>query len=561
MRENHSIARIRLRSGLAITTAAMLLLILLASLAAALDSLPLLATLVGENQRDYLFQCASAGDVNGDGFDDIVVGADQMMMDVGYAYICFGGSDFDAIPDVKLIGEPFGLGGYSNFGCVVACAGDVNNDGYDDVLVSAEFGFNYDIYWRTGKVFLYFGGAEMDSIEDVVFQGCVEDDERFGMSVSGAGDVNKDGYSDVIIGAPGYPYGLGYGRAYIYFGGENMDDQFDVCLEGENQADGLGGRVKGVGDIDGDGYDDVLVGSGTAGPTHCEGKASIYLGGDAMDDIEDIVIWGDSANFHMAGIWIGGAGDVNGDGLADVIVSASSKVKLFFGGAEMDTVAHIVLTGEEPVNAPYSYEVSDAGDLNKDGFGDIMIGDPSVGDTPLGKVYVFCGGPDMDTVFDIELTGDQEPWSYFGARMASVGDLNADGFEEIAASSYGDSTRKGKVFIYTSCPTAVSDDDQEQTFHSFRLDQNYPNPFNSSTSIRYSVPSPGLKHQTHAILQIYNIRGQLVRTLVDEDMSVGTRQVLWDGNDSRGKPVASGLYLYRLTIGTVSEERKMLLLK
>ncbi|NIM97900.1 MAG: hypothetical protein GTO24_07420, partial [candidate division Zixibacteria bacterium] len=89
----------------------------------------------------------------------------------GYAYIYFGGAAFDTIPDVRLIGEPFSPGGYSGFGKSVASAGDVNHDGYDDVLVAADFGWNYQVGWRTGKVFLYFGGVEMDSIEDVVFLG------------------------------------------------------------------------------------------------------------------------------------------------------------------------------------------------------------------------------------------------------------------------------------------------------------------------------------------------------------------------------------------------------
>jgi hypothetical protein len=560
VQENHSTVKTLLGTKLLTAAATMLFLILLARLAVAIDSMTLLATLVGENQHDEFYECASAGDVNGDGFNDIIVGAPQMMLDRGYAYIYFGGPGFGTVPDVRLIGEPLGPWGFSNFGCLVACAGDVNNDGYDDVLVSATFGFNYDIGWTTGKVFLYFGGAQMDSVEDVVFQGTYLDHYWYGSAISSAGDLNQDGYDDVIIGCPEYPAGWGMGRAYIYFGGDYMDNQFDVCIQGDT-GDGLGCSLKAIGDVNKDGYDDVLVGVPNDGRTRCEGRASIYFGGDPMDTIPDVTFWGDSANFQYLGFYTSAGGDVNGDNCPDVVISASSKVKVLFGGTDIDTVADVVLKGEEPSYEPFTYEVSDAGDLNKDGFGDIMIGDPSVGDTPLGKVYVFYGGPDMDSVFDIVLTGDPEPWSYFGDKMASVGDVNADGFDDIVVSSHGDSTRQGKVFICTSCPSAVSEDDQQHTLYGFRLDQNYPNPFNSNTSIRYSVPSPGLKYQAHATLQIFNVRGQLVRTLVDEDVSAGTHLVLWDGNDSRGKPVASGLYVYRLTVGSVSEERKMLLLK
>ncbi len=131
----------------------MLSLVLYAGRLFALDSLTLLATLVGEKENDEFIACASAGDVNGDGFKDIIIGATQAMMDRGYAYVYLGGPDFDTIPDVRLIGEPFSPSGFSNFGCLTACAGDVNNDGYDDVMVSANFGFNYDIGWGRERFF------------------------------------------------------------------------------------------------------------------------------------------------------------------------------------------------------------------------------------------------------------------------------------------------------------------------------------------------------------------------------------------------------------------------
>lgn len=525
-----------------------------------LDSLTLLATLVGESEKDYFIECASAGDVNGDGFKDIIVGATQMLMDRGYAYVYFGGVEFDTIPDVILIGEPFSPAGFSNFGCLTACAGDVNNDGYDDVLVSANFGFNYDIWWRTGKVFLYFGGAEMDSIEDAVFQGSFDDYIWYGSSISSAGDVNQDGYDDVIIGCPEYPGGWGMGRAYIYFGSDYMDEQFDVCIQGDT-GDGLGCSLRRIGDVNKDGYDDVLVGVPYDGQTRFEGRTSIYFGGDPMDTIPDVTFWGDSAGFQLAGFHISAAGDVNGDNYPDVVISASSKVKLFLGGTGMDTIADIILTGEEPVNEPSSYEVSDAGDLNGDGFGDVMIAHASYGDSGEGRVYVFYGGSDIDSLFDIILTGDQRPHTYFGVAMGKAGDINGDGFEEVVIASYGGTTATGKVFIYTGNTTSVSEEQEEHVSRRFRLDQNYPNPFNSMTLIRYTASPPKCGCQAHTTLRIHNIRGQLVRTLVDEERQPGTYRIAWDGKNDAGQQVASGLYVYRLSVGAVTQEKKMLLLK
>ncbi|NIN01638.1 MAG: hypothetical protein GTO24_27135, partial [candidate division Zixibacteria bacterium] len=348
----------------------------------ALDSLTLLATLVGQSD-DELYHCASAGDVNGDGFKDIIVGAPQMLMDRGYAYIYFGGAEFDTIPDVRLIGEPFDSGLYVGFGENVASAGDVNLDGYGDVLVVAGF---------VREVFLYFGGVEMDSIEDVVFQGGSGDLYSFGASVSCAGDLNSDDYDDIIISSPEYPAGMGTGRVYIYFGGENMNNQADICIQG-GEGDCLGSSVAGLGDVNQDGYDDILVGAPTDGPTQFEGRASIYFGGDPMDTVADVTFWGDSATFRSVGYWIAGADDVNGDSIPDVMISASSKVKLFFGGAQMDTIADLILTGEEPLSQPFSYGIAPAGDLNKDGSADIMVSHSSFGDSGEGKVYIFYGGP------------------------------------------------------------------------------------------------------------------------------------------------------------------------
>jgi len=529
--------------------------------ASALDSLTLLATLVGENENDFMVECATAGDVNGDGFKDIIIGATQITMDRGYAYIYFGGLEFDIIPDVTLIGEPFSPAGFSNFGWEVASAGDVNNDGYDDVIVAADFGWNDQIWWPTGKVFLFFGGVNMDSIPDVIFQGSYEDHERFGYSISSAGDVNDDGYDDIIISAPFYPGGWASGRAYIYLGGENMDDQFDICIQG-GEEDCLGNTVKSIGDINQDGYDDVLIGAPCDGPTGFEGRASIYFGGNPMDTIPDVTFWGDSTNFQMVGIWIAGAGDVNGDGIPDVMISASSKVKLFFGSPQMDTIADLILTGEEPLTQPFSYKISSAGDLNRDGFGDIMIAHSTFGDSGEGKVYVFYGGPDMDTIFDITLIGDYEKWANFGRCISPGQDINGDDYDEILISSdEKQSTMKGKIFIYTSKPASAVGSEEEQVVQRFHLYQNYPNPFNSLTAILFGVESSKSKVPINTTLRIYNIRGQLVTTLVHEERESGTYRVIWDGKDNSGREVASGIYFYQLRMGNLKEERKMLLLK
>jgi hypothetical protein len=168
------------------------------------------------------------------------------------------------IADVTMTGEATNNG----FGNSVSCAGDVNGDGYSDVIVGA-----YQYSSSTGRVYIYFGAALINNTADVTMTGEATLD-RFGESVSSAGDVNGDGYSDVIVGAEGYSSSF-TGRAYIYFGGASMNNVSDVTMTGEANNT-FGASVSSAGDVNGDGYSDVIVGAYTYSSD--TGRACIYLG-------------------------------------------------------------------------------------------------------------------------------------------------------------------------------------------------------------------------------------------------------------------------------------------
>jgi hypothetical protein len=144
-------------------------------------------------------------------------------------------------------------------GCSVSDAGDVNNDGYDDVIVGVERNNAHGI--DAGCAYIYLGGPSMNNTPDLTLTG--EDWQNyFGCAVSGAEDVNNDGCDDVIVGAYGYDAGGTYtGRAYIYFGGPAMNNVPDVILTGEAEGDDFGWAVSGAGDVNADGYNDVIVGA------------------------------------------------------------------------------------------------------------------------------------------------------------------------------------------------------------------------------------------------------------------------------------------------------------
>ncbi|MEZ4824328.1 MAG: integrin alpha [Ignavibacteria bacterium] len=169
------------------------------------------------------YSVSSAGDVNGDGYGDVIVGARAYSSNTGRAYIYFGGSSMNNVADVTMTGP--GAGG--DFGISVSSAGDVNGDGYSDVIAGAS-----EFSGRTGRAYIYLGGASMDNIADVIVTGEATNNQ-FGYSVSSAGDVNGDGFSDVIVGA--FEYSGYTGRAYLYFGGVSMDNSADLTMTGKHQ--------------------------------------------------------------------------------------------------------------------------------------------------------------------------------------------------------------------------------------------------------------------------------------------------------------------------------------
>ncbi|MGB2697711.1 MAG: T9SS type A sorting domain-containing protein [Candidatus Zixiibacteriota bacterium] len=536
---------------------------LLPQLSRAQDSLTLLAELWGEGEGDHFRACASAGDVNADGFMDIIVGT---RAGPGYAKIFLGSQDFDTIPDVKMVrhaDSAYVI--YGMFGFSVACAGDVNKDGYDDVIVGDLYAYNEDNdAWNGGKAYVYFGGNPMDSIPDVILKDS-DVNYEYGWSVSSVGDVNGDGYDDVAVGAPEDYYTKG--KVYIYFGGEDMDNVLDVYIEGES-CDALGRSVAGIGDVNSDGYDDVLIGA-PQWPhwPYPVGYSAIYFGGSQMDSIPDITFRGDSLEFLNFGRIVSSAGDVNGDGVDELIVGGVSyKAGLFSKkpsnpAIEFDT---LILVGEDTLPSSFGLAISSAGDLNDDGCDEVIVGDRQCGKESKGKAYIFYGGSQIDSLFDITLVGDDLPGSSFGYEVASAGDINGDGYNEVLVSSHGDSSQRGKVFIYTSKPTSVDEDNKKKTrLKEFFLYQNYPNPFNSTTTISFTVNSKQKtdNSKTHVKLNIYNVLGQKIKTLIDELKSEGHYKVVWDSRNDSGEEVASGIYFCYLKTRKQSAIKRILFLK
>ncbi|HRI47279.1 MAG TPA: FG-GAP-like repeat-containing protein [Ignavibacteriaceae bacterium] len=391
-------------------------------------------TLTGENSGNY-FGCsvADAGDVNNDGFDDVIVGEYRYNSFTGRANIYYGGSTMNDTVDIRMNGEETN----NNFGWSVSGAGDVNNDGFDDVIVGAHR-FNSS----TGKAYIYFGGNSMDNLTDVTLTG-KEIYNMFGRSVSGVGDVNNDGFDDVIVGAIGYDSSRG--GAFIYYGGRSMDSLVDIAYSIEVPSYHFGFSVSGAGDLNSDGFDDVIVGD----YVYC--RTLIYYGGNNMNNTTDVTLRGEGTSNNF-GYSVSEAGDVNNDGFDDLIVGAygynfySGRAYIYYGGSSMDNKADITFTGEYKFNT-FGTSVSGAGDVNNDGFDDVIVGATEDNNSSTGKAYIFFGGNNMDNSADVTMIGEGVS-DYFGCSVSGLGDVNKDGFDDVIVGAYGYNFNTGRAYIY-----------------------------------------------------------------------------------------------------------------
>jgi len=265
----------------------------------------------------------TAGDVNGDGYDDVIVGAelfDNGQPAEGAAFV-YHGSATGLSTTADWTAEPNQASAL--FGGSVGTAGDVNGDGYNDVIVGA-YGYDDDQPGE-GRGFVYHGSAGgLSATPDWT----AESDQafaEFGNSVRTAGDVNGDGYADVIVGAPDYDNGQSdEGRAFVYHGSATGLSATPEWTAESDQAEArFGISVWTAGDVNGDGYDDVIVGARLYDNGQVnEGRAFVYQGSAAgLSATPDRTSESDQRGAHF-GFSVGTAGDVNGDGYAEVIVGA-----------------------------------------------------------------------------------------------------------------------------------------------------------------------------------------------------------------------------------------------
>jgi hypothetical protein len=277
----------------------------------------------GDQDLDRFGASVALADVNGDGFSDAVVGAplyDESFTDEGEVFIYLGGpSSLPLTPSAILSGGQMG----ADFGRSVAAAGDVNGDGRGDLIVGSPLYDNGEI--DEGRALLFLGSAGGLSSSPSWTIESNQTMAQLGASVAGAGSVNGDTFKDVVVGAPAYMTGAGMAGAAFGFKGSasGLEAVASWSVFGEQNLAGFGGAVAAAGDVNGDGRADVVVGAAAHDDgQNDEGLAFVYLGSSAgLDRFPSRVVESDQAAAGM-GVAVGAAGDVNGDGIGEIILGA-----------------------------------------------------------------------------------------------------------------------------------------------------------------------------------------------------------------------------------------------
>ncbi|MBN1424356.1 FG-GAP repeat protein [Candidatus Fermentibacteria bacterium] len=511
------------------------------------DSVRLVATLQGEMPGDHLGgSMAGVGDVDGDGLADFLVGDSRDGWHPGErrCHLFFGKPHLSSVPDVVLEQpEVYSYEGriYDDmFGAVVDGGKDINGDGLDDFVITSP-----EWFWATGKVYLYHGGS-------------FPPDECPAIGIAGFGsswmtlfwatqlrgvlvaDVNMDGYGELacLVGEATRDVG-----AYVYFGGAPMDSVHDLGLQGEPDFSVILGASLASGDLNGDDYDDIVVGAYANFP-HSDDAAWVFWGGPDPACSPGLRLKGghDCDIFYRVCI----PGDMNGDGYDDLVVGDSGGhppwYRIYLGGEPMDSVPAVVWRGQ--VTGTVSLA---GGDLNNDGFADLIAVEEShPGGTCVATVLVFFGGTALDSIPDVtyEVTFLAEDSGDLG--LVWIGDATGDGYAEFALANpgFGGWARpRGEIYIYTMGPVSAVPSEVARAL-TVRI---APNPAAGQAVVSFSV-----SRSERIRLGAYDPGGRRAGLLCDGLFTKGSHSIHWD---TRG--LSSGVYLIRLETETGTDSRRV----
>jgi hypothetical protein len=494
---------------------------------------------------------AGVGDLNNDGIDDIVIGANSEdaadISAAGRVYV-LSGATHDTLYTLL---SPFPeVGG--NFGSSLSDAGDVNNDGKNDIIVGAQSEDAFGIR-DAGRAYV-FNGANGDTL--FTMQSHFPDlFGNFGAAVSGAGDVNNDGMSDVIVGAEREDVSSmsNAGIAYVFSG--STGDTLFILRSVNPETGGLFGiSVSKAGDINKDSHSDLVIGSLENVQFENAGRIYIFSGdtGDTLNILESPFPKTDGA----FGREVSNIGDLNSDDISDIAIAAPGEIfrVYIFSGTTGDTL--YTLKSPSQQNIGFGSVISNAGDVDNDHVKDIIVGAPLEfwgGFNSAGRAYIYSGtsGELLHTL----QSPNPEIDAFFGNAVSSAGNINSDDSSDVIIGAHGedvaDLQSAGRAYLFKSGVQTSISSQKVNLPAKFTLGQNYPNPFNPITNIEYEIYKAGIIE-----LIVFDVNGKNVANLLNEKKARGKYSVALDATN-----LASGVYYYKMKSIDFIEIKKMLLIK
>jgi len=470
----------------------------------------------GEAANDYSgYSVSAAGDINGDGIADLLIGAYGARNYAGSTYVVFGShSGFPSSFELSSLNgtNGFKISGVTagdQSGASISAAGDINGDGIADLLIGARYasplgrnqaGSTYVVFGSRSAFPSSFELSSLNGTNGFRLNGVVAND-RSGYSVSAAGDINGDGIDDLLLGAPNARGNAGI--TYVVFGSRSafpsslelssLNDANGFKLNGEAVNDYSGFSVNAAGDINGDSIADLLVGAPYADSSGRNDAGSTYvvfgsrnafpssLELSNLNGTNGFKLNGEAVNDY-SGFSVNAAGDINGDGIADLLIGAynarpsgrnqAGSTYVVFGScnsfsssfelSSLNGINGFKLNGEA-TNDFSGWSVSAAGDINGDGISDLLIGaygaDHS-GRGAAGSTYVVFGSRNgfpssfelssLNGINGFKLNGIAAS-DYSGISVSTAGDINGDGIADLLigapnASSSG-RTNAGSTYV------------------------------------------------------------------------------------------------------------------
>lgn len=514
------------------------------------------------------YSVSSAGDLNGDGLGDIVVGAPGNIAGngPGEGYVIFGGENLPMYIDptrdyvdpsrennLDLYDDNY----YSSVGSSVASVGDINKDGLDDIIIGAP-SYTSTSRYITGSAYVVFGAYNFDySLSLTALNGTsgfiingqsTSTSDGFGSTVSSAGDINGDGFQDMLISAPHS------GNAYVVFGKYNFTSPLNVAdLDGSNgfliQGGQFGKAIASIGDINKDGFGDIALGSPAPSEVHIMFGQSVFdsvVSSFAADTGMEYPphTFSIFSNGGQLGAALSSAGDVNGDGFNDIVIGdpdsspqneqEAGNVYVVFGS---NTTARLYVgdlngTNGFSINGSSSFHnlgryVSPAGDINKDGFDDIAVSAQSNGYG--GEVWLVPGGSNFNesySIYDIgtlvaHRSGDN---SFFGSSMALLYNISGDNKSSLILGNPGESCGQvqdcGRAYVGSIINSTASTSPTFQTTEPSSISSDVTSSTNpTETSVHSTNPAQNTATTSAIITNSATSSNQISTTLLPQGLN------------------------------------------